>query len=166
MSFNIDIQKNLSEKNKFTKTISTVLTLSGTLKEDTSIIDPVILIEASMSDLNNANYLSIADFGRSYFITDIKSVRNGLIEVSAHVDVLTSFKNQILSNRGIIRRQQNAYNLNINDGVMWQYENPIVITKNFPSGFSTAEYVFALAGRLTSGGEAQILGRSRGDSDV
>ena len=90
--------------------------------------------------------MTILTFGRSYFVNNITSVRNGVFEISAHVDVLSSFKTQIRGNAAIIRRQENKWNLYLNDGVFKVYQNPMVLTKEFPNGFSAPEFVLAVAG--------------------
>lgn len=146
MSFDIVLQRNESEKNRMDKTLTNIATVSGTLKAETSIIDPVILIECNLADYVNCNYMTIATFGRSYFVDNIRSIRNGLVEFSCHVDVISSFKTQIRSNKAIIRRQENKWNLYLNDGTFKTYQNPNVLTKEFPSGFSTLEFVLAVAG--------------------
>lgn len=146
MSFDIILQKNNSENNNINKDISNILTLSGTLKNQTSIINPSIIIEANLTDITACNYLTIPSFNRSYFINNIESLRNNLVEISAHVDVISSFKSEILSNTAIVKRQENNWNLYIDDGVFKSYQNPIVITKAFPSGFTTQEFVLAVAG--------------------
>lgn len=146
MAFNITLQINSSEKNKLDKTIADIATVSGVLKEDTSIIDPVIKIECNLSDYVNCNYITIPEFGRKYFVNNIRSVRNGLVEFSCHVDVLSSFADSIRSNKAIIRRQENKWNLYLNDGTFKVYQNPMVLTKAFPSGFTQQEFVLAVAG--------------------
>ena len=146
MSFNIVLQTNTSEKNRIDKTLIDIATLTGTLKSETSIIDPVILIEGDLSDYVNCNYMTIESFGRSYFINNIKSIRTGLFEISAHVDVLSSFADEIRSNTAIVRRQENRWNLYLNDGSFRVYQNPMVLTKAFTSGFTTQEFVLAVAG--------------------
>lgn len=146
MSFSIVLQRNDSEKNRITKTITDIETLTGTLKAETSIIDPVIIVEGDLSDYVNCNYMTIATFGRSYFVNNIRSIRNGLVEFSCHVDVLSSFANEIKSNSAIVKRQENNWNLYLNDGTFRVYQNPNVLTKAFPSGFTTQEFVLAVAG--------------------
>lgn len=146
MAFQIVLQTNNSEKNKLDKDLVAISTVSGTLKNETSIIDPVILIEGNLAALVNCNYITIPTFGRSYFITNIRSIRNNLVEVSAHVDVLSSFSSQIRSNVAIVHRQENRWNLYLNDGTFRIYQNPMVLTREFPNGFSTFEFVLAVAG--------------------
>ena len=146
MAFDIVLQKNNSERNRITKDISEILTVSGELKTETSIIDPVIMIGCDLSSVVGCNYMSIPAFGRSYFVNNIRSIRSGLVEFSCHVDVLSSFAPQIRSNTAIVRRQENNWNLYLNDGSFKVYQNPNVLTKAFPSGFTTQEFVLAIAG--------------------
>lgn len=146
MAFTVALQSNSSPKNQLDKSVSGVLSVSGTLKEGTSVIDPVILVQAPLSTLVNANYMTISAFGRSYFITDIRSIRNDLVEISGHVDVLSTYAAGIRGNNAIIYRQENDWNLYLDDGSFQIYQNPSVLTRPFPSGFSTLEFVLAVAG--------------------
>lgn len=147
MAFNIILQKNNSENNRVSKSVKTILTVSGELKEETSIIDPVIKIECDLASVTGCNYLAIPAFERSYFVNNIRSIRNGLVEFACHVDVLSSFASQIRGNSAIVKRQENSWNLYLNDGTFKIYQNPNVLTKAFPSGFTTQEYVLAIAGK-------------------
>lgn len=146
MSFSIVLQRNASEKNKVDKTLTTITTMTGTLKNETSIIDPVIIFEGALSNLKNCNYCTISEFGRSYFVNNIRSVRNGLIELACHVDVLSTYKSQIREQFAIVKRQQENWNLYLNDGSFKVYQNPMVLTKQFPAGFTTPSFVMAVAG--------------------
>ncbi len=146
MAFSIDLIQNNSDKNVVSKDLTTLLSVSGVLKNETSIIDPVIMIECDLSGLTNANYIHIPVFGRYYYINNIRSIRNGLVEFTCHVDVLQSFASDIKANTGIVRRQENAWNLYLNDGSFKVYQNPMVLTREFPTGFNTHEFVLAVAG--------------------
>ena len=142
----ITLQVSNSPKNALEKDVTTVASLSGVLKNSTSIINPTIIIEGDLSSYTNVNYMTIAEFGRSYFINNITSVTNSLFEISAHVDVLSSFSAEIKANKAIIHRQENNWNLYLDDGSFRVYQNPMVLTKAFPSGFTTQEFVLAVAG--------------------
>ena len=146
MSFSIILQTNYSELNKVDKVVSDILEATGDLRDESSIINPSILVQASLESLVDCNYMTIASFGRSYFVTDITSVRKNLVRIDGHVDVLSSFATEIRSNVGIISKQEWDWNLYLNDGTFHTYQNPIVLTKAFPSGFTTQEYVLAIAG--------------------
>lgn len=146
MAFAIHLMVNSSSKEVLDKQTSIIRTVTGTLREGTSIVDPVIKIEGDLSEFTKCNYMYIPEFGRYYYVTDIKSVINNIVEFSAHVDVLNTYKDQIRSNVAIIHRQENDWNLYLNDGVFKVYQNPMVLTKAFPSGFTTQEFVLAVAG--------------------
>lgn len=146
MAFNITLQVNKSERERLSKDIDAITTVSGVLKTETSIIDPVIMIECDLDAVVNCNYMTIPAFGRSYFVNNIRSIRNGLVEFSCHVDVLSSFASAIRGNTAIIKKQENDWNLYLNDGSFKVYQNPNVLTKAFPSGFTTQEFVLAVAG--------------------
>lgn len=147
MAFNITLQINNSERERLTKNVDTIMTVSGELKTETSIIDPVIIIECDLNAVKNCNYMTIPAFGRKYFVNNIRSIRNGLVEFSCHSDVLSSFASEIRGNTAIIKKQENDWNLYLNDGSFKVYQNPNVLTKSFPSGFTTQEFVLAIAGR-------------------
>ena len=146
MSFNIRFYNNKSAPEKISKSLTELDVLSGTLKNETSIIDPVILVAADVEDIADANYMQIGLFNRYYFITDIKSVRANLVEVSAHVDVLMSYRSDIRDNKAIIKRSENNYNLYLNDGSLKTLQNPQIETKAFDPFMTTLEFVLAVAG--------------------
>lgn len=83
--------------------------VSGVLKEQSSIIDPVVLIRADTT-IMEYNYVEIDTFKRKYFVTDIKNIRNDLWEVSLHVDVLYSYKDVLLQNDYFVERNQYDFN--------------------------------------------------------
>ena len=147
MSFNIRLMTNNSADNVAEKDFTTIDTLTGTLKGDTSITNPTIRINYDGA-LQDVNYFYIPQFQRYYFITDIKSVRSGIWDISGHCDVLTTaWKLSSLKQcMGITRKSQKNWNLDINDGSIKVYQNPLVTTELFPSGFNTFNYVLAVAG--------------------
>ena len=146
MAFAIVIQRNNSDKNVFDKNITNITSITGELKAACSIIDPVFIVQGDLSTFVGCNYVTINEFGRSYFVNNITSVNKDYVELACHVDVLTSFRSQIRSNNAIVHRQQHAWNLYLNDGALRVYQNPDVTVKTFPSGFKKQEFVLAVAG--------------------
>ena len=158
MSFNIVLQTNNSDERALDKDLTTIDTLIGALLDECDLYSPVVLIETDLSRLAAVNYFTIEAFGRSYFLSEPpRSVRSGLVEIVGHCDVLSSFKTAIREQRAIVRRQQSGdvYNLYLNDGSLRVYQNPYVLTEVFPSGFSGASFVLAVAGTAAAsrGGE-------------
>lgn len=152
MAFNIVLQTNTSEKNRLDKTVTDIATYSGTLRADTSIVDPVFLVECDMASVVNANYMTVQAFGRSYFINNIRSMRAGLVEFTCHCDVLSSFKTQIRQNRAIMHRSERNWNLYLNDGSLKITQRPEkIVTQQFSNGnqfvgVDKYSYVLVLAG--------------------
>ena len=152
--FNIVFYQNQSENITVNKTLLTVVTLSGVLRNGTSIVDPVIMINGSLSDVSSVpgfakiNYAYIQEFGRYYYVRNIESVNNSCVAVSMHVDVLMSFKDEIKANKGIVSRAENAsqFNLYLNDGSLKAYQNPYILTEPFPAGFTGSAFCLAVAG--------------------
>ena len=143
MTINLYINK--SEKERVSKTLSNEKTFTGTLREQTSIIDPVISIETA-ENISGYNYMYIPEFGRYYYIRGIDSVKNNLWKVSAHVDVLMSFKSQILQNSGVIERQENKWNLYLPDPDFQTSNKTQIQTKKFPKGFGNRSYILVISG--------------------
>ena len=140
---------NKSEKNKLEKELQQVSSLTScTLKNATDILNPVFTVSGiSAADLYKSNYVYAPELnGRKYFITDIVSVRNGVFDVSCHIDVLSTYADGVKLQEAIIHRQENEWNLYLDDGFFKTYQNPYIVVKNFPSGFSTQSFVLAVAG--------------------
>ena len=142
----ITFYTNKSEKNALTKVKTQIVRLDGTLKDGTSILDPSVLCYHLDSYIPDISYFYIDEFARYYFITGVEIVRTDLWQISGHVDVLATYKDQILANRAIIQRNQNNYNLLLNDGLFKTQQNPRITTIPFSTGFTTSNYVLALAG--------------------
>ena len=120
-----------SEKRQLDKSVSYSWSGSGTLRNETNVVNPTILVEADVSTIAACNYMSIPAFNRLYFITDIRSISNGLCEVSGHCDVLSTYKSGIRSNTAVISRsaQEGNWNLFINDPMLKVTNKSNIITK-------------------------------------
>lgn len=128
--------------------------LVGTLRKGSSIIDPVIEVQASSPGFhaNKSNYIYIEDFGRYYYITNIISSHTSLWELHCHVDVLMSYAELIKQQVAVVARQEATYNMMLDDGFFMCYQNPKIQTKLFSndSPFETQEFVLVVAGSSTS----------------
>lgn len=145
----IKLYKNHSEKNKIRKSLTGQSEYSGTLRDETSVINPVVMIHAS--NLALYNYAYIPEFHRYYYITDIVSVRNGLWRVTMSVDVLMSFKTGILDLNVILSDTETTGQSDYYSGDQWR---SLVKTKtdiiNFSNGLlNDGEYILITAGGLS-----------------
>lgn len=148
MSFSVDLYVNNSPVEKIGKNLTSSHTISDVLlKRDTSILKPVLVIN-SVQDIFTFNYMYISEFGRYYFIDDIRSVHDNLWEISAHVDVLETYKTAILANNAVIKRQSLKYNTYLNDPEWKTYAYEQVAAFKFPVTPFTKnlQYVLTVAG--------------------
>lgn len=145
MAFDIVLMNNQEELNKITKSPTTVRTLTGTLRDETNIVDPEILIEFD-GTLTDCNYMYIQALSRYYFITKIESVRTKLWRVTAHCDVLKTYANGILNTEAVVARSESKYNLFLNDAMFKVYSNPRLQIAKFPNKFTGESYVLVMNG--------------------
>lgn len=143
----ITFYNSLSERKVIKKTLTNALNLSGTLREATSVTNPIITVESN-STIVSYNYCYIPEFSRYYFVVDVKSMRNDLWAITLKVDVLMSFQEAILNTPAIIDHTTEQSTTNYMNSIVWQ---SIVKDKtdiiNFSSGLSeSGGYVLITAG--------------------
>ena len=142
---NVTLYKNTSEKAKVGKTLTSASVHTGTLREGCEVVNPTIIVEGN--NLSDFNYMYIPEFHRYYFITGITSVKKGLWQIDGHCDVLESYKEQIKAQKAVIARQEQKYNLYLNDPEWKVYTNKQVLTRTFPRGFlDTGVYYLTVVG--------------------
>ena len=141
MSMSIQLMYNNKPSIAVNKSPVTIAELSGTLKDPTSIIKPTITIEYASP--TGFNYCYIPAFNRYYFIDDIVVKRTNLLEIYCRCDVLYSWKNDILNQEALVKRNAEYWNLYINDGNFISYSNTKLVTKEFPGQFNGSSYILA-----------------------
>lgn len=147
MGLTVNFYTNNSENYRVDKSLTARLAESCILKDGTSVENPVILL-TNYNDIHDFNYMYIDEWERYYFITDIVSVRNGLWEIHAHVDVLMSFSQQIRECTATCKRQENLFNMYLDDPEFKTYNKSQVVTKVFSgTGLQkNMDYVLVVAG--------------------
>lgn len=141
---NFSKRKNSTKRPSGTGTSKTVV-----LKEGTSIERPTFVFSSNDFTINY-----IQAFGHYYFVDDIKSVRNDLIEVSCSMDVLATFKTEIGSYTAFIERSATHINSLIPDPYVTMLnsetlqENSYSVTDLFTAG---GVYIISVLNNLGSG---------------
>lgn len=113
--FSIGFCVSSSEEDRLDKTayLSDFTWMTGSLREESSILAPTITVE--YAGFPNWNYAYIPNFNRYYFITDIISVRTNLWRVSFRVDPMMSFKGNIKDTPALIARNEFEYDIRVRD---------------------------------------------------
>lgn len=111
----IVLYNNSAEPNRVDKSsfITEKRRISITLKDSSSITN--MSIRLKLNNNPDFNYAHIPLFNRYYFVTDIRSIRNNIWEISLTVDVLMSYKDAIYEQIGFIDRNEYDYNDDIID---------------------------------------------------
>lgn len=142
MSFPIVLMYNNEPMEKISKNPQQITSVTGVLRDNSSIMDPEFLVE--LEDPGNVNYAYIGPFRRFYYITDIVAYRNEikdgvmhrLWKMKLHTDVLKTFSEGILGSPCIIAKTGgNDFNLYLPDGNFKRQQNDRYGMVMFPSGF-------------------------------
>ena len=121
------------ESNKINKTLGTSTDFTGTLREPSSVENPVIQIQSS--SIISMNYAYVTEFGRYYYIVDKKMDGPTLCTLTLKVDVLMSYASSIMNTPMLIERSESMTNPYLNDNQRAIINNPMTLTKKFPTSF-------------------------------
>lgn len=143
----IKLYHNSSPSNKIGKTLNSEVTLSGSLRDSSKIVNPSILVEAS--SVSGYDYAYIPSFDRYYFIKEKTSYRTGLWVLDMEVDVLETYANDIKALDCIIEATESY----AGDNYLDNSESWVTSVKaktdilNFSNGLlNSGEYILITAG--------------------
>jgi len=114
---------------------------------DTNKLHPVLEIneiDEGIANFTNYNYVYIEETHRYYWVTDIRYVRKGYVHIFLQCDVLYSWAGHIYAQEPIVLRQENVFNMYLNDGDLRAYQNPILKIQEFPNEFSRSDNCYIL----------------------
>ena len=134
MSFSVSIGTCASEKRALDKSFSAVTTVTGTLRNESNVVNPSILVEVGVGTIATCNYMEIPTFGRKYYITDMTSMGDNLTLVSGHCDVLSTYATGIRQNTAIVARSatQGNWNLLMTDNqIKLNNRKKVIVRKGF-----------------------------------
>lgn len=138
---------NLSDARCINKELIEGDTFEGQMRDQVSIMKPVVRFDTD--DIIKYNYAYIPELERYYSIDDITVFREGLIDVSMSVDVLMSFRRDILNCLAVVDKQAMQENGDeyIDDGSLVTDNIMFSDVLEFPNGFNNeVEYVLIVAG--------------------
>ena len=138
---------NLSDDRAINKSLSGARTFDGELRDEINVMSPVVRFEND--GVLRYNYAYIPSLQRYYSIKERTCYRQGIWDVSFEVDVLMSFRNDILNLNAVVDKQSNSVigNEFIDDGSLVSENVMFQTVYDFPQGFNdTGEYILITAG--------------------
>ena len=161
---NITLYKSSAEPNRLNKTsyLTQVAAYTGAVARQNLSMhsigqhrDPyslgykaLLVLEETISHIKEANYCYISDFGRYYYIREKTCDANGLYTLVLNVDVLMSFKSDILTQKGIVSKQEGIYNMYLPSEVPSEVRPLVTTVKMNPTasgaGFTNQSNTFVL----------------------
>lgn len=103
---NITLYKTMSANNKLEKILSDEFEMTGTLRDgEFNVVSPVIRFAKNVSAYN---YAYIEEFGRYYFIDDVRVANNNVFYAHLRCDVLMTYREGILAMYGELTASTNA----------------------------------------------------------
>ena len=127
------IYKNSDDKRVLNKTMDTQRSVTADIKGTCSITAPNLILSYQGVDFN---YIYVPAWSRYYFVTDITVTTGGRVEVRCKVDVLMSYRDDILNTSAHIIRSETKPQLTISDDRNVFYGKKQNIIKTFGSGFT------------------------------
>lgn len=100
----IKLYNNMSDINVLGKNLLNERTVNAVLKDTTNFLRPSLELNTPAQSFN---YFYIPSFGRYYFIDDYSIIRNNLLRIVGRVDVLETYKNDVLNSYGLMRKGKN-----------------------------------------------------------
>ena len=108
---NITLYKTKSANNVISKKLVSEKNLGNSciLGDNTSVTSPTVIIGGitSIDTISDYNYAYIPQCNRYYYINDIIALSGGRVKLMLTVDVLMSFKSDILNSTQLVTRQKN-----------------------------------------------------------
>lgn len=138
---------NASDDRVINKTLVGGTSLQGVPRDEVSIMSPTIRFENQ--EVLRFNYAYIPELQRYYTITNVTAYREGIWDVSFAVDVLMSFRGDILALPVIVDKQSMPENGDeyIDDGSLVADNVMFTRVHKFSGGFNDKpEYILITAG--------------------
>ena len=138
---------NASDDRVINKVLVGGKTFIGEFVEDVNVMQPVIRFEDS--EVLRYNYAYIPELQRYYTVNSVTAFRQGIWDVELSVDVLMSFRGDIMALSVIVDKQTMPDNGDeyIDDGSLVTDNVMFTRVHQFSSGFNNApEYILITAG--------------------
>lgn len=157
-----DFAKKKNSTKRPVLTAASVKTFDMQLKEETSVLNPILLLNPSTTGMpvpftpTYFNYAFIPTFQKYYFVTDWQFV-NGLWYCYMSVDVLATYKTGIGTLSEYVVRSSSNYNGYISDVFYPTHSNPTITDTTISLGLNlTGFYIIGIINNLSTASTGAI----------
>lgn len=127
----IKLYNNKSDSRVINKVLENELELNGEINNTYNYATIMLQLDVTELSISDYNYMIYDD--KCFFITEINYIAPNTIQVYFSLDVLETFKNDILSQTAIISRSENLFNKYLNDNKVVIQAPQRVQTQLFPN---------------------------------
>lgn len=143
---NIKLYNTVSPRNKLNKSLNLVADING--ESNISLDDSncvFVVSKGHLQGVQGSNYLYCTDTDKYYYIDNYEII-NQTVKIYCKIDVLMSYKSEILSNTCTISRNENLANAYMYDEnyKLLAYKN--IVTKKFPVSLNNDTIILMTVG--------------------
>ena len=132
----ITFYNNNSDRRCINKHLTNAMTISGNIKSQYTSSGISLDIDVSVAGITpfQFNYMKLDN--KYYYIDSVDFISQNIIRLNCSIDLLESYKSQILKQTAVLERSQNIYSRYINDDKLVLNAYKRVQTKKFNNSFS------------------------------
>lgn len=145
----IELYITKSEHNRLYKDLRNMMSLEGKLRDSSSIIAPSFTLQAEPI-ITQYNYCWIEYFQRWYFIKDIVSFRNNVWQIDCKVDVLVTYRDDILKSTALLN---SAAGVTSHSSIYAKDMNPYINSNKYISSVKSSTEIIKFPNTLLEQGE-------------
>lgn len=137
----LQLYNNTSESTKAVKNLIEIGTAEGTLRAPTDILNPTIRLPWSTGQSIPWNYCYIPEFRRYYFVVSMTAFSMNLIDVTMHVDVLSTYWDFVKELDCVVSRNEYKRTNDLVDQEIWFTADSLYKSYQIPYS-SSSESIF------------------------
>lgn len=138
----ITFYNNNSDRMCINKNLADAKTISGNVKTQYTSSGISLDIDISVSGITPFQFNYMKFDNKFYYIDSVDFLSQNIIRLNCSVDLLESYKSQILKQAAVLERSQNIYSRYIDDDKLVLNAYKRVQTKTFPVSFTpSSSYV-------------------------
>lgn len=138
----IKLYNNKSDSRVINKVLENELELNGEINNTYNYATIMLQLDTSELSISDYNYMIFDN--KCFFVTEINYIAPNTIQIYFSLDVLETFKTDILSQNALIKRSENLFNKYITDNKSVILNPKRVQTIKFPNEPFTAVSKFIL----------------------